>query len=365
MNHSLVRLAAISGAAMFAAISSAQSFHATIYGPPSGFGGMLVSGTANGSGSPRVLMSGTFEPTSGFPQAGYMTNSGSRLMTPSGWLTAAINDSWGGTYHTGSGRSSVQSGSHALFWLGGNAGVDLHPAGSEYVSSEALGGGGQLQVGWVQGTFDCAQCNLYEGTHRHAASWSRTSSSFQRVHAPHHATVVAWATNGSRIVGAGFERSTLELEALLWNSPGSNPVSLQPVGYMQSSARTIGDIGDGRVIQGGSIKGVATQDWPHAAIWFGSAASFRDLNPSPFRNSEIVGIRNGFCIANGRAWTTQNRDQAFALSANTGAWINLHALLPYPFNLWNSFATDINEFGDVVGYIERDGVKRPVIWLRQ
>jgi hypothetical protein len=344
-------------AAGVSGVARAETYEAQIYGVPAGYDWMQVSGTSNTGDLNRFTMTGFAKPTSAsLPQACYLTNSGFRNMNPAGWVTSRIWDSWDNTYHVGAGSVMGAYPYRALFWIGGGPAVNLHP--SEYDSSEAFGGGGQQQVGYVEGEFMCPQCGFIP--HQHAGVWTRTATSFKRLHATDHQFVRALGTDGIHQVGEGFNRTTGELNALLWNGPGSMAVNLHPAGYTASSASfTVGNL------QGGYVKGPTTGSRPHAAIWVGSNA-VTDVNPNAtFSESRLVGMQMGFFIANGTPISTPTRTQAFAYWGNTAsAWINLHARLPYPFIFWNSYAKDINAWGDVIGYIEKDGVRRPVMWVR-
>jgi hypothetical protein len=343
----LAALCATSGAAL------AENYTAHIYGVPGGFAKMQVTGAGD-----NVMMTG-FLSGPGGPFAAYLTNSGYKNINPAGWDWSEINGSWGSTYHCG--RGSVGGLVHALYWVGGGAGVDLHPTGAEYTSSTAFGGGGQFQVGEVRGTIDCAECGFV--TTLHAGLWSRTSASFKRLHSTTHNLTQARGTDGTRVVGAGQNRNDHSVNALLWNSVSSMAINIRPSMSTFSSAASI----SGNQ-QCGSFIGPQTGGASHAVLWTGTAASAVDLNPnSTFNRSEGLAVRNGLQVGYATPITNTSRPQAIAWHGTAASWINLHARLPIVFQQqWRSIATAIDSAGNIVGYVENmAGTElRPVIWIR-
>lgn len=343
----LLAMAATTAAAL------AENYQPIIYAPPFGYDAMTVTG-AGGNG----MVSGYASVSGGQAEAIYMTQQGTRQMHPSGHFRSHILDSWGNTYHCGS-AASVDLAPKAQFWVGGGAPVPLHPSGAEYTGSQAEGGGGQLQVGWVSGTFPCAGCgHASDGTH--AAMWSRTASSFSRLHSPNHTNVRATATDGVRQVGFGINMSGSRTNALLWNGPNSVAVNLHPAGYDESALEAI----SGNQ-QGGLVKvGIESEK---AALWTNTAVSMVVLHPSGWRSSRVNAIRNGLQVGEGHpAYDGYLRLQAVAWHGSFASWINLHSRLPAPYVFWHSTATDIDEQGNIVGYVYNGdtGVRRPVIWKR-
>jgi hypothetical protein len=337
----------IFGASLLAAAMTAhaESYIAKIYGPPPGFTDMAVNGAGDNG-----VMAGSGLTDDGFEHAVYITPQGMKSLHPAGWEVSTVQDAWS-SYYTGWGRAP--SGvAHALFWIGGSAPADLHP-GSPAIASWAYGGGGQLQVGSIENTnFQTIAC-----------SWSRTASSNKHLSAPGYENTEAYGTNGTVIVGKGVESITTNTHALMWRNFASSAENLTPAGYNEASATGV----DGAQ-QVGYVSGPSTNSNRHAALWFGSAASFHDLNPNGvFTSTYIARVRNGLQVGTGVPVTTPGRTQAIAWHGVAGTWINLHARLPYPFNLWSSTATDIDNQGNIVGTITHPNgqLRRPVIWLRQ
>jgi hypothetical protein len=345
----------LAACALFSTAGSAmaETYTAKIYGVPSGFLQMFVFGAGDNG-----LMSG-YVTNGSIREAGYLTNSGFKNMHPAGWYSSEIADSWASTYHCGSGRTASGSPQRALFWLGGGAAVDIHPAGAEYLASEAYGGGGQQQVGWVVGSIACDQCGFT--TVGHAGTWSRTAMSFARLHSTTHENTVARGTDGTTQVGYGTNRTDNSKNALLWKGPGTFSTNIRPSGSIESVANSVWGNQ-----QGGYFVGMGTNSKRHAVIWSGTAASAVDIHPSVFEHSHVNAVRNGLQVGYGNPLSTPTRNQAIAWHGNAGTWINLHSKLPYPYNLWSSSATGIDNLGNVTGYITAPSGPeiRPVIWLR-
>jgi hypothetical protein len=349
------RAAALGVSAFVTAAASAENYTAVIYNFPAGYD----SFTTRGAGD-NVMMSG-FTTLSGVARAGYMTHQAFRDMHPSGYTSSAIYDSWGATYHAGYATIPGSEFQHAMFWVGGGAGVDLHPAGAEYLRSVLNCGAGQIQAGYVSGVnIPCAECG--HTVEAHAAYWSRTAASFKRIHAPGRDLAMINATDGVKFVGLGRDRIVLKTDAMYWPTATSAPVNLDPGNVLSSSANAI----DGN-LQGGSVQDV--QGWPtgsHAVIWSGTKQSMVDLHPAiPFRDSVVRGMRNGLQVGYAIPKTI-NRQQALAWHSNAATWINLHSRLPAAFQTWSSAAWDIDNQGNIIGYIRNPSnvYSRPVIWMR-
>lgn len=346
-----------SAAAMMAVSASAENYVAKIYSIPPGGTSMETTGAGDNG-----LMSGSLRISPTQTQAIYRTNSGYKNLHPTGWSSSSIHDSWGGTYHCGSGRQTSNGAMHALFWVGGGSAVDIHPAGAEYDYSVAIGGGGQIQVGYVGDNIGCSQCGNPGGSH--AGMWSRTAQSFSRLHSALYRDTSANSTDGANQVGDGLHSSSFQLHALMWSGPNSSSTVLHPGGgYNRSSAFAIWGNQ-----QAGYAQGVATGSNAHAVLWTGSAGSMQDLHPSAFNDSQINAVRSGLQVGHGRPATTPSRVQAIAWHGSPLTWINLHAKLPYPFTLqWHSTAQGIDNQGNIVGYVQNIATEemRPVIWVRQ
>jgi hypothetical protein len=354
MNNICLRTSFLTTAVLAAGTSSAAEYVAKIYAVPGGFEAMFAVG-----GGDNGMMSG-WAITGAQDLAMYRTNGGFRLMHPGGWDSSRITDSWGSTYHCGFGKVGAADPTHALFWIGGGTPVDIHPTSNAgYQSSQALGGGGQLQAGYVDGSFNCNECGFVAT--RHAGMWSRTSSSFSRLHAPAHELTEATSTDGVRQVGSGVNRTTMQVEALLWSGPNSIAVNLNPPGATESVLTSVWGNS-----QGGYFQGPMTGGRRHAATWAGGP-NVVDLNPNfYFLSSQVNAVRAGLQVGRGNAVTTPARYQAIGWANSDLSWINLHARLPYPFTLWNSSAEGIDNLGNITGYVDNGaGDVRPVIWVRQ
>ena len=330
--------------AAVAASAHAETYVARIHSVPNGY----TSITVNGAGD-NGLMAGSGVTDDGFEQALFMTLQGVKNLHPTGWDFSTVTDAWG-SYRTGWGRA--QAGvPHALFWVGGGTAADLHP-GSPAVASWAYGGGAQVQVGATMNSSDITT----------ACVWSRTASSNKALNSPGYHDTEARGTNGVVIVGKGEETISSEIHALMWRTSASAAENLSPAGFTNSAA--LGVDGNQQV---GYVSGPGSNNARRAALWFGSAASFVNLHPSGFLESEINRVRNGLQVGSGIPATTPGRRQAIAWHGAAGTWINLHARIPHPFIFWSSVATDIDNQGNIVGYIENpsNNLRRPIIWLRQ
>jgi hypothetical protein len=291
--------------------------------------------------------------------AAYRTSTGFRLMHPTGgWTMSRIEDSWGSTYHCGYGAPPAGN-SRALFWVGAGAPTNLHPAGAEYASSLAHGGGGQLQVGNVGGAIDCAECGI-TGMDDHACVWNRTAVSFRRLHSLTHRETIAWGTDGTKIVGSGTHRGDGSINAILWNTTTSIGVNIRPSG--STSSRAFSVWGNQ---QGGYFTSAATAGLQHACIWAGSAASAIDLNPNAtFQSSRVTTVRNGLQVGAASPISNPSRNQAIGWHGSAATWINLHSRLPAMYQTWNSSADGIDQLGNIVGSVSSGSLIRPCVWIR-
>jgi hypothetical protein len=345
--HGAVVAAALTGGA-----AAAETYTAHVYSTPAGYLRMVVTGAGD-----NAMMTGSVLDGDSKPFAAFRTSTGSKIIHPSGWTSSRILDSWGSTYHCGLG---VLPGgqSRALFWVGGGVPTDLHPIG-EYTSSVARGGGGQLQAGEVNGTIECQECGITVS--RHAGAWSRTASSFKRLHSLTHKETLAYGTDGTKSVGQGIDRSVFRVDALLWNSTTSMSTNLRPSGATGSVAFSVwGDQ------QGGYYTAASTSGNQHACIWANTAASVVDLNPNTvFKRTQITTVRNGLQVGYGTPLSVV-RTQAIAWHGSAATWINLHSKLPVMFQTWSSQAEGIDNLGNVTGYVYNAQANdvRPCVWIR-
>jgi hypothetical protein len=350
-----LRLAAASALIFAGAAACAETYTAMIYSSPPGYPEMYVLGAGDNG-----MMTGLVDDGSGVKKAAYRTSSGYKIMHPAGWYDSRINDSWGATYHTGYGKTTSGALEHALFWVGGGPGVDLHPAGAEYQLSEAFGGFDQFQVGTVGGNINCDDCGVF--MLNHAGIWNRTAASFKRLHSLTHKETYAFGTDGIHHVGVGQNRADGSYNALLWNDTNSMGKNIRP--SMSTSSQAIAVWGNQ---QGGFYTSVATGGSQHAVIWAGTAASALDLNPNGvFVSSTIKAVRNGLQVGSANPSANPAKYQAIAWHGSAATWINLHSKLPAPFQLWHSFAEGIDNLGNITGYVGNSAGTdvRPVVWVR-
>lgn len=346
------RWSALAVMALPAASVFAENYVVQIFGVPENGHAFEAVGAGD-----NALIAGTLKTTDGRVRAAYQTLTGYKILHPAGWSESWISDSVGSTYHAGYGSNSLAQ-VHALFWVGGGAGIDLHPAGP-YSASQAFGVGGQLQVGFARMTSPCPECGQSSSFY-HAGVWSRTAASFRRLHAPGHHDTDASGTDGTRAAGEGTNNSTSKLNALYWSSITANAVNLHPSGFDESWCRGVdGNLQAGTVSVGGKMR---------AALWKGSAGTFVNLHPSAtFDQTFLNGIRGTLQVGAGRPIGNTGRVQAIAWHGNAATWINLHARLPYPYNLyWGSTASDVDNQGNIIGSIRHlvTGEQRAVVWRR-
>lgn len=345
----LVVVAALSAAAM------AENYQAIIYGLPPGKRSFEIMG----AGDNGMLTGTTIDALNSEYHATFLTSTGTRDIHPiqDGIYNSEIFDSWGSTYHCGRKLDGIYS--KALFWVGGGSPVDLHPTSpslSDFNHSSANAGFGQIQVGGLGGQYDCPQCGNLVGSH--AVRWSRTAQSATLLHAPGFVNFGAGATDGVTHGGSG-NKLTGGYRALLWKQNSLYATDISPAGYNNPEITSIWGSQQGGT---GSLPGQGQR----ALLWSGTAESVVSLHPAGFNNSYVTSIRAGLQVGYGNHSTTTSREQAIAWHGNAATWINLHARLPYPFILWHSYATDIDNLGNIVGYLKDPATqnKRPVIWKR-
>jgi hypothetical protein len=358
MKSLAVHCSLVAGASLLlGSLARAENYQAVVHPIPPGYRAIF----GNGAGDNGMITGGFYR--EGMNRgAGYTTATGFRELHPTTYTDSWIEDSWGGTYHAGWVRLSPTS-IHAFFWVGGSPqGIDLHPDDPVFESSFALGVAGQLQAGWLGGFHFCPECNT--GVWQHAARWSRTKASMVRLHAPSNPYHNATCTDGTNVGGwAGLDPT--HAHAAVWSGNGTGaPTYLHPNNYQES--RVLGISG---AQQGGYTLGILSGWAEHATIWAGTKESFKDLHPTPFIQSRIVGVRDGLQVGHGRV--SNGRDQAIAWHGSAATWINLHSRLPIQYQGMDSYATDIDNQGNIVGYIESTGpgpydhyIAQAVIWKR-
>ena len=240
----------------------------------------------------------------------------------------------------------------ATLWTGnGTEILDLHVASLgayEFQSTfaEAIWGDGQVGYGETVG-----------GQNR-AIMWNGTSASAELLHPDHLglSTSEAVATDGSQQVGSG--RIT-NLRALLWSGTAASAVDLTPANATSANANGVA---------GGYQVGVARIGGINrAAVWSGTAASFIDLHPEGASASKIVATNGTWHVGS----VTRNEDgldfeHAVAWHSTTLEMFDLHTLLPEPYQMFPSWATSIDELGNIGGVFNSVGTSvynsRAVIW---
>jgi hypothetical protein len=305
---------------------------------------MQVEGAGNNG-----VMSGFFRllATVNGDRAGYMTPQGFKILHPVGYQMSRIDDSWNG-YHCGMGVPEGTGSLNALFWVGGEQAVNLHPGGV-YDHSMAQAGYGQIQVGFVQ-----------TGDDQYACAWSRTATSMRILQAPLYQYVVANGTDGVQHGGQGANAFNHH-HAPLWPNTFALPIDLHPDEFMISAVTANwGNTQGGYAYQ--------SDNRYRAALWHGTKASFINLHPAGFDTSEVRAVRDDTQVGSGAMLLSGGgqRTQAMAWKGTTASWIDLHSRLPIEFQTWHSVATDIDNNGNIVGYVASPswGMKRPVIWAR-
>lgn len=326
------------------AAASAESYSPLIYRVPSPYAWMQVEGAGdNGVMTGFFRLPGTVDGD----RAGYLTPQGFKSLHPAGFRMSRIDDSWYG-YHCGMGVNESTGCLNALFWVGGEAPANLHPGG--YMHSIALGGSGQIQVGMVQG-FDDTQ---------YGAVWGRTSTSFRRLQATGYNYVVAHSTDGTQHVGQGSATFNY-YHALLWPNTSSPSVDLNPESFMMSIAMSTNGTTQGGYAHNSDNKF-------RACLWHGTKESYVNLHPAGYAQSVVNAVRGDVQVgyASVALGGINERQQAVAWHGTAASVVDLHALLPSDFQTWHSVATDVDNFGNIVGYVASPtwGMKRPVIWKR-
>ena len=279
---------------------------------------------------------------------------GSMDVTPAGFSGAMINDS-AGLQHVGGVAAMGDYPGHAWLWTDFGASIDLNPPG--FSVSEALGVGGGLQVGHVYSGSYCSQCGLV--MQRHAVMWTGSADSAVFLHTKFSSYTMATGTDGVQQVGQGAVG--IGYHALLWHGPGSTVIDLHPGPAWKVSMAWAVDDGQ----QVGSISGTQTSDLPHAALWTSTAASWVDLNPSGYSQSNACSVQDGVEAGSGSPSAAPWKRRALAWQGTSASVIDLHALLPAEYQSWNSSAEDIDARGNIVGYVELGSERQPALWLRK
>ncbi len=342
MRHTLAILFAL---LPLAPAVEAQTWQAVVLQPAPGHTWTKGMGAGDGAAAGHGLRPGESFPA----QARAVLFRGPTYLdiTPAGFQGALVHDSFV-RQTVGSGIPSGASAPHAILWRG-VAPVDLHPSG--YLASEALGVGGGYQVGFVS-----------TGP-RFAAVWQGSAASMQVLDSTGYGAPRAEGTDGTQHVGFGMPTGSSWRHALLWNG-FVPPIDLNPpptpsaLTYVDSIATAV-HAGQ----QVGYVRGGATVDEEHAALWLGSASTFRDLHPTGWARSFALSVRAGVQAGQGTHPMQIFQTRALAWQGDAASVQDLHALLPAQYQSGSSSAEDVNARGDIVGWVTLAGVSRPVLWI--
>ena len=244
----------------------------------------------------------------------------------------------------------------ATLWTGnGVETVDLHVdsiGGATLHSTRAEGIWGNQQVGYGSGGAVVGD---------RAILWNGTAASATSLHPSHLGFIAsqATATDGTQQVGWG--RTDDLPRALLWAGIAATAVDLTPANALFAEALGV---------FGGSQVGRAHIDGTtRAALWNGTATSFIDLHPEGAFSSKIVasnGVWHVGSVSRNAGPGRLDDEHAVAWNAVTLEMIDLHTLLPAGFQVTPSWATSIDEMGNIGGVATSSGTsvynERAVIW---
>jgi hypothetical protein len=291
-------------------------------------GGTVVGGAANphqGAASTYALM--------------WTAPSGSQAsLHPAGFYssnaTAASADQ-----QVGLGTLTSTGQYHALMWGGTAASaVDLHP--STFLFSVARGVGGGQQVGYGQGD-NGVDALLWSGS---AASVVDLKPTKLAVNSSY-----ALGTDGTHQVGYGNRVSGGGSFAILWAGSGASAVSLEPTnltGIIASAAVAVSGDQEAGWVQ-------ADRQQPHAALWRGTGTSAVDLNPTNLSwtptGSEVAASNGKTQVGVGYGYGVNNVQHAMMWSETAASAVDLHALLPAGGVWFDSYASSVDEAGNVYG----------------
>lgn len=199
--------------------------------------------------------------------------------------------------------------------------LDLHPKGWEW--TRALGGGGGCWVGYGRPLVPKGQRALEQ-----ALLWDRDGC--MRVLPPLEAgaEAIALATDGVQAVGhgdlAGGQR------AVLWPADGSGVVLLGDPRVI-SEALAVAD---------GEQAGIFwSRGGVRAALWRGASDTLVDLTPAGVAEASALGCGGGYQC--GSVGAGKHRSHAALWAGSAAAFIDLHLLLPAPWNSSQAIAVDV------------------------
>ncbi len=164
--------------------------------------------------------------------------------------------------------------------------IDLTPGGMSVVTGRGISMDGLQQVGY----------NLFpDGQTEHALLWTGSAAGVVDLHPtnPAYFSSMAYGANGSQQVGNGSLASSdmgqlgYTTHALMWFGTAQSCIDLNPSGFTWSDAvATNGSQQCGGGLQPNEYGASGS----HAILWNGSAQNYVDLNPAGFRESGADGM---------------------------------------------------------------------------
>jgi probable HAF family extracellular repeat protein len=242
-----------------------------------------------------------------------------------------VNDSGQIVGESYTGSNGINEADHGAFWTNSSsAAIDLGSLGGYYDPSQAVSINTNTQiVGWSYVAGD---------TNTHAVVWTNSSSTALDLGTLGGPNSEAYGINDSgKIVGYGD--ATNGSYAAFWNNSSSSPLSLGGLGGSYSAALGIND--SGQIVGWAYTTGNAAY---HGVLWSNSSSAAVDLGTLGGIYSYASGINNSQQIV-GWAYTANNAAQHAAIwPSSTNAPIDLGTL----GGLY-SYANSINNSGQVVG----------------
>ncbi len=361
---------------------AAQSYEVVVYQPTNSFddtsglgiGGLQRAGSGRIAGfvSPENSHALLWTGDSVQPVDLHPTMSGVPWLGNRPWTYSAANDTDGTTQvgyvsYTDYPNTTFTGDRYAALWNGTSQSfVRLCSFGSNAVcgSSIAAAVSGNQQVGYLisstfpgQGFGDAPD----SGTFFYAALWRGSEASFVLLH-PRNINGSLWSdsraldTDGVRQVGWGIDQSfgtEFRYRALLWNGTRDSVADLTPPGNIYNYVEAHGIRNDAQVGWGYTYS--PNSSCSDALVWRGTAASYRVLSPC----AEAVST-NGTTHVGSK--TVDYYSHAFRWDGDTGAGVDLHALLPARVYR-NSSAERIDDAGNIIGTAQRADNYRTVAVL--
>ncbi len=162
---------------------------------------------------------------------------------------------------------------------------------------------------------------------------------------------------GGKIAGGSINSGTSDENAVVWSPAG--PVPLHPASGYSTTVAAATD--GGSQVGFGNVPGHL-----HAALWTGSAASFVDLDPGGFYDTQAWGVGGGQQVGFGRTnpapVTNYQYTRALLWSGTPGSVVNLH---PAAYENSELRGTDgIRQVGEaeVFAATHNNGVLHAMVW---